>query len=399
MNTRTALPRRPFDLLPDGSERTLPAWTYRSEELLELEYEGLFRPSWQFVCHISQVARPRDFVTFDMLRDPVMVMRGDDGQLRAFMNVCRHRGTKLADGAGSCPYHGWTYDTAGALVGRPAEETFAGSDRRELGLRPIEHEVICGLVFVRIVPGGPSLREMWSDTLPLIEPYRLEEMVPLGEPWVETWSCNWKIGVDNNLENYHVPIGHPGYNRLLESDMAGFINRHGVAGSRSVLRTEPLSRLWSERMYQQLAPRLNADLPPQARNSWLFFTMPPAIGLDVYGDTMDLFQFMPRTAQTCTVRYPIFVRPGATREMKVLRYLNFRINRQVTLEDRFLSERVQHGLNSNAFSFGPLSTWEHCIHDFHDRVRAACPVTRLRQMPSDGTLRQVNARMLAQQPD
>jgi len=379
--------------------RTLPAWTYRHPELTDIEYEQLFRPSWQFACHISQVRNPRHFVVLDLLRDSVIVVRGDDGELRAMMNVCRHRASRILDGAGTCKarltcrYHGWTYNLQGELVGRPAEQTFSGTTKQELGLRSVELEIVCGMVFVRLVPGGPSLNEMWKDYIHLLEPYRLEEMVPLEEPSVETWNCNWKVGVDNNLENYHVPIGHPGYDRLLESDMAGFINKYGVAGSRSVLREKP-SRVWSERMYQKMAPALNHDLPADIRSRWLFLTMPPNIGVDIYGDSFDLFQFMPLTAQTCTVRYPIFVRPNASREMKILRYLNVRVNRQVSAEDKFLCEGLQGGLNSVGYEFGPLSSWEHCIHDFHDRVRSACPVTALPAAPEDGTLRQHNQALL-----
>ncbi len=382
--------------------RALPAWTYRNPELNEIEYERVFRPSWQFVCHVNQVKNVGDYVTFDMLRDSILVVRGKDGELRAFMNVCRHRGAKLMDGAGhcklrmTCPYHGWSYNLRGELAGMPSEKTFPGADKKQLGLKAIELEVILGLVFVRIVPGGPSLKEMWADCIHLLEPYKLEEMVPLEEPWMDQWACNWKVGVDNNLENYHIPVGHPGYDRMLNNDIdEGFMNRYGVAGSRSVLKDQ-LSTNWSERRYQQMAPELNETLPEEVRTSWMFFTMPPNIGIDVYGDSMDVFQFLPLTAESCTVRYPIFVRPDTSREMKVLRYLNARINRQVSAEDKELSERVQIGLNSHGFEFGPLSSYEGCIHDFHDRVRAACPVAALPQPPMQGSLRRVNDEMLRQ---
>jgi phenylpropionate dioxygenase-like ring-hydroxylating dioxygenase large terminal subunit len=381
------------------SPRTLPAWTYRNAELNELEYETLFRTSWQFACHINEVKNPRDYFTLDLHPDAIVVLREDDGTLKGYINACRHRGAKVLDGSGqckarlTCPYHGWSYHLNGDLAGRPSEATFLGGPAKStLGLRSVELEVICGLVFVRIVPCGPSLKDMWKDYIHLIEPYRLEEMVPMGETWVDHWNCNWKVGVDNNLENYHVPLGHPGYNRMLDSDITGFINAHGVAGSRSTLRPE-LSSNWAERMYQKMAPELNSDLPAEVHNAWMFFTMPPNIGLDIYGDSMDLFQFFPKTADTCTVRYPIYVRPDTRREMKVLRYLNARINRQVSAEDKMLCERVQVGLNSHGFEFGPLSSYEHCIHDLHDRVRAACPVTQLAVAPLSGTLRQRNAEM------
>jgi phenylpropionate dioxygenase-like ring-hydroxylating dioxygenase large terminal subunit len=208
------------------------------------------------------------------------------------------------------------------------------------------------------------------------------------------WDCNWKVGVDNNLENYHVPVGHPGYQRLLDSDLTGFMNGHGVAGSLSVLRPEPSSN-WAERMYQRMAPALNSALPAQVRNTWSFFTMPPNTGLDIYGDSMDLFQFFPLGGQRCRVRYPIYVRPDTRREMRVLRHLNARINRRVGAEDRALCERVQAGLNSQDFAFGPLSSYEHCVLDMHARVQDACPVSRLRHNPGEGVLRHHNADMRA----
>ena len=139
--------------------RTLPAWTYRNAELNELEYETLFRTSWQFACHINEVRNPRDYMTLDLLHDSIIVLRDDAGTLRAFINACRHRGSKVLDGSGqckarmTCPYHGWSYHLDGALAGRPAESTFSGPSKETLGLRSIELEIICGLVFVRIVPG------------------------------------------------------------------------------------------------------------------------------------------------------------------------------------------------------------------------------------------------------
>jgi len=392
----TALPA-PDQLMP---WRALPAWTYLNAELTELEHDRLIRPSWQFVCHVNQLKRPGDFATLDMMRDSVIVMRGHDGAIRAFANACRHRGSRLLDGSGSCrshiacPYHGWTYDLDGRLAAVPSERTFAGLDRSALGLKAFAVEILLGLVFVRICGNGPSLADMWGDFVELVRPYRIEEMEPIDEPWIDTWSCNWKVAVDNNLENYHLPIGHPGYHRLLDSDLRGVLNAHGVAYSRSVLRDRPSSN-WAERLYQKLAPEVLSDLPEDVRRTWLFFSMVPNLGIDIYPDSMDVFQILPKTAETCTMRYPIYARPDSRREMKVLRYLNARINAQVGHEDRRLSERVQMGLRTHGFEPGPLSSYEYCIRDFHDRIRAACPVTMLPAAPADGTLRRRDAALSA----
>jgi phenylpropionate dioxygenase-like ring-hydroxylating dioxygenase large terminal subunit len=392
------------EILPDAGDsplaRGLPAWTYINPELTDIEYELLIRPSWQFACHVNQLKQPGDFATLDMMRDSIVVMRGKDGVIRAFTNACRHRGSKLLDGSGSCraritcPYHGWSYGLDGRLAAIPSESSFPGIDKSEFGLKPVEIEILLGLVFVRVTGSGPSLAEMWGDFVEVARPYRLEEMEPVDQPWIDTWNCNWKVAVDNNLENYHLPIGHPGYHRMLDSDLTGVINEHGVAYSRSVLRDKPSSH-WTERMYQKLAPQVLTDLPEDVRRTWLFFSMVPNIGIDIYPDSMDVFQILPKSAETCVMRYPIFMRPDSRREMKVVRYLNARINAQVGHEDRELSERVQVGMRTYGFEPGPLSNYEHAIKDLHDRVRSACPVTTLQEAPPDGTVRQRNAAMLA----
>jgi phenylpropionate dioxygenase-like ring-hydroxylating dioxygenase large terminal subunit len=109
--------------------------------------------------------------------------------------------------------------------------------------------------------------------------------------------------------------------------------------------------------------------------------MPPNIGIDIYPDSMDVFQILPRTATTCFVRYLIFRPRDDSRDARVLRYLNSRINRQVMREDRALSERVQAGLASHGYQPGPLSTLEVAIKDFHDRIRRAIPETELADVP------------------
>lgn len=371
-----------------GETTGLAAWTYQSPALNVLEYERVILPSWQFACHVNQVRNPGSYATLDLLRDSIAVVRGEDGILRAFKNVCRHRGARLLDGAGTCkgvmvcPYHGWSYKLDGALRATPARKTFPGLDLSKHGLEPVELEVLAGLVFVRVVPGGPSLKAMWGAEASLLEPYKLDELEPAADAiHTEVWNCNWKVAVDNNLENYHIPIGHPGYHRLLDSDLLGFMNAHGVAGSVSKHRDE-LSENWSERRYQQLAPVALDRLDAETRRTWMFFTMPPNIGIDIYPDSMDVFQILPRTATTCFVRYPILRPRDDRREARVLSFLNRRINIQAMREDKELCERVQAGLSSHGYRPGPLSTLEVAITDFHDRIRAAIPEAALPDAPA-----------------
>ena len=378
----------------------LPSWTYRSAELLELEYERVILPSWQFVCHESQVRQAGDYATLDLVRDPIVVIRGRDGRLRGFLNVCRHRGTKLLDGTGSCrgriscPYHGWSYGFEGSLLGVPSEHTFPGLDKSALSLNPVEVESLEGLVFARVIGGGPALSEMWGEYAQLLRPYRVAEMISAAPVAQERWSANWKIAVDNNLENYHIPVGHPGYHRLLDNQMGGFMNAHGVAGSRSVLKEKP-SANWVERFYQKLAPdALGTVLDAETARSWLFFSMPPNMGINLYPDSMDVFQMLPAGAESCLIRYAVLARPEETRPQRLLRYLNQRINRQVSAEDRWLSQRVQSAMGAHGYRPGPLSAYEGALVDFHGRLRAACPVIAEPMAPAAGALRARNEELL-----
>jgi len=380
----------------------LPAWTYLSAELLELEYERVILPSWQFVCHQNQVREAGDFATLDLMRDSIIVMRGKDGALRAFQNACRHRGSKLLDGAGTCkhritcPYHAWSYQLDGRLAAVPSEKTFPGLDKSQLGLKELELEVFCGLVFVRIVGGGAPIAELWGDLAKELAPYRIEEMVPAeGTQISEEWACNWKVALDNYLDNYHVPFGHPGLHRLMDNELACTINRHGISFSKSVVR-ERESHVWSERMYQKLAPHAFADMPEDVRATWLFGFMPVNIGFDVFPDSMDIFQILPKGATRSIIRTPLFVRPDARREARAMKYLANRINLQIGHEDKVLCERVQAGLSSHNYQPGPLSEYEMPVKDMHARLRASCPVVTQKERPMDGTLHRLNQKMLAE---
>jgi phenylpropionate dioxygenase-like ring-hydroxylating dioxygenase large terminal subunit len=384
----------------------LPAWTYLNAELLELEYERVILPSWQFVCHQNQVREAGDFATLDLWRDSIIVMRGRDGALRAFQNACRHRGAKLLDGDGTCkqritcPYHAWSYQFDGRLAAVPSEKAFPGLDKSQLGLKELEIEVFCGLVFVRIAGSGPSIAEQWGELAKELAPYRIEEMVPatseqLGSFQIsEEWACNWKVALDNYLDNYHVPFGHPGLHRLMDNELACTINRHGVSFSKSVIR-ERESPVWSERAYQRLAPRAFDFMPEDARATWVFGFMPVNIGFDVFPDSMDIFQILPKGPTRCVIRTPLFVRPDERREAKAMRYLANRINAQIGHEDKLLCQRVQAGLSSHNYQPGPLSEYEMPVKDMHARLRAACPVVTQKERPMDGTLRWLNDTLLS----
>ena len=368
--------------------RALPAWTYSHPEMTRLEQERILKPSWQIVCHVNSIPNPGDYTAVELGSDSVVAVRTSQGTIRTFHNVCRHRGARILDGAGNCPgaitcpYHGWSYKLSGELIGMPVRESFPGLDRAQFALKPVTSQVMFGFVFVSLAGTPPPLEQVWGSCAAEFAPHRFEDMVPLGPLYTEHWDCDWKIAMDNYLESYHVPIGHPGLFRMFTPDYEDQLNLPtGVARGISWFR-ERLSPRWSERMYQQLVGKVSEDLPEAHRRRWSFYSMLPNLGIDVFPDQMDFFQVLPRGPGKCVIRGQSFAHPDDRREMKIVRYLSARINRQVQREDEFLCRRVQQGLASASYEPGPLSRLENCMLEFHDLLREKIPEARYPSPPA-----------------
>ena len=367
--------------------RAMPAWIYNHPEMTRLELERVLLPSWQMLCHVSSLRQPGDFVTVDIGPESVFAIRDRDGVIRAFHNVCRHRGARLLDGDGhcagpvTCPYHGWAYRHDGSLLGLAARETFPGLDRSQHGLRPVRTDTAFGFVFVALAGNPPPVAETWGPLAEDFAAYRFDEMVPLGPITQETWQVDWKLAMDNYLESYHVPIGHPGLYRMFTPDYEDQSGVPGVARGVSWMREEPSTR-WSERLYQKMVGTVTGHLPEPNRRCWRFYSMLPNLGIDVMPEQMDFFQVLPSGPGRCTIRGGLYGLPDASREMRAVRYLGQRINRQVNSEDAWLCARVQRGLTSRGYTPGPLSELEGWMREFHDMLRERIPETRLDSAPA-----------------
>ena len=195
---------------------SLPAWTYSDPEFFQLEQERVFAPAWQVVCHESDVPEAGDWHTLDYLGESVLVVRGKERVLRAFTNVCRHRGSRLVDGSSGCarklvcPYHAWSYDLDGALAGVPDSASYPDLDRARHGLVPVSLEIWRGFVFVRLKDEGPSVAQMMAPYEAMIAPYRFEALKALGRVTLRPREVNWKNIGDNYSDGLHIPVAHPG---------------------------------------------------------------------------------------------------------------------------------------------------------------------------------------------
>ncbi len=369
--------------------RGFPSWVYRTPELTRLEIERVLLPSWQIVCHISNIPAAGDYVSFELGSESVVVLRDKAGAIRAFQNNCRHRGTRLLTGSGkchgmiTCPYHGWSYQYDGSLLATPVRESFPGLNRQEHGLKPVRVELMLGFVFVCLAanpPPPPS--QQWAGMIEELLPYRFEELVPITPMYFDPWEVDWKIAMDNYLESYHVPIGHPGLNRLFTPDYEDQRAVPGIARGISWMRDQQSPR-WSERIYQKHVREVTAPhMTEPNRRCWRFYSCLPNLGIDIMPEQVDFFQVLPVAPGKTVIRGAAYGIPDERREMRLIRWLGNRINMQVNKEDKFLCERLQLGMASRLYTPGPLSELECWMLEFHEMLRSRIPELRLPVAPA-----------------
>ena len=358
---------------------SLPAWIYSDPGYFQLERQRVFRQAWQVVCHLNDIPEPGDYHTLDVLGEMAVAVRGEDGQVRCFHNVCRHRAARVLDGDKGncgrrmvCPYHAWSYALDGKLVRTPAWQGFEGLDGERHGLAPLEHEVFAGFIFVRFAPGLPSVAEMMAPYAGELDAHRFEQLVPIGRVTLRSRDVNWKNIGDNYADALHIPVAHPGLTRLFAGSYA--MEAQAWVEKLWGVITERPSPNWVERQYQSLLP-LFEHLPPERRRRWDYYKLWPNIAFDVYPDQVDFMQFIPVSATETLIREIAYALPDARREVKAARYLNWRINRKVNAEDTALIKRVQAGMASSSYQTGPLAKGEVGLTAFAERLCRFIPET------------------------
>jgi phenylpropionate dioxygenase-like ring-hydroxylating dioxygenase large terminal subunit/AcrR family transcriptional regulator len=400
-DTGGAVPTKTEGLAPvseGGLVYTLPAWVYGNDEFLALEKEHIFMPSWQLVCHVSDMPKVGNYVTFDLLNERAFVVRGEDGQIRAFHNVCRHRAHAVVQGQTGhcktgrmvCPYHGWSYDFDGKRHGLSAPDSFRRHDASRFGLKALECEIYLGFVFVRFAAGGPSAAEQFAPYAEEFAMYRTADMVPTNDRysdhqfWEEVVDIDWKNGVENYVEDYHFPSGHRGLFALMKTQYDRDYAGTGVIRLSHEMR-EKADRNWSTHLYRNLLPKYE-HLPPHMQTRWTYYALFPNTFFDLFPEKMDFFQMIPLAAGRVLLRGRSYGLPDNRRETRAVRYLSDRINMRVQAEDNELTHSVQRGLGTSAYDIGILSDKECLVKSFQDWVRERLPVSTLLQAPAGGTV-------------
>lgn len=332
-----------FDLsLPLESSPTPPSSWYLREDILAQEKERVLLQTWQPVARVEQL-KEQNFLSGCFMEQPYLITRGEDGQLRAFYNVCRHHAALVAEGQGCaqqlvCPYHGWTYDLDGRLRKAPRLGAVKEFQRENYGLKPIHLEVWGPWIWLNFNPEAPgSLKQQLGP----IESCSLSNLRFVTQRSYEI-ECNWKVYVDNYLDGgYHVEVAHQALAAQLDLD-----NYQTRVVPPLVLQTvdaeKDSERLAGGAVYAWLYP------------NWMF---------NRYGPVLDTNWVIPLDAERCLTVFDYFFDENCD-EAFIERSLA--ASHQVQLEDVGICESVQRGLRSRGYDVGryapSLEMGEHAFH-------------------------------------
>jgi len=344
-----------------------PASWYVSPEFYTYEQRAVLWSSWQPVCRVEQLKEPGDRVAGCFAGLPWVVARGEDDEIVAFENVCRHKASEVVPAGESqgrrlvCQYHGWVYDLQGRLRGAPRMQGAEGFAREDYSLRPLAVEVWGPWIFICRATKPDSLQERLGPLSAELDDAGWRRLT-----WVETrrWTleCNWKVYVDNYLDGgYHVPILHPTLNQQL--DMKSY-------------RTELYATYNVQRSGASQAEE-GGRIGDGAIYAWVY----PNFMLNRYGPCLDSNWVVPLGPDRCEVVYDFFFDATEGPEARAAIEASIAQSDITQREDVYISEAVQRGLASSTYSPGRYApAVEIAEHQFHrllaaDYRRAARPDT------------------------
>jgi choline monooxygenase len=334
-----------------------PADWYLDPRILDVERQTVFTRSWQMVGRAAQVAEAGQYITSDVAGEPILVVRGNDRILRGFFNVCRHHAAAVvAEPYGSCqilrcPYHGWTYNLKGELIGTPDFAGVRDFHRVENGLVPLETALWEKWVFVKLDPGGLPLEEfLGNDLSERVRSLRLENL-----HWMErrhySLDCNWKVFVDNYLDGgYHVPHVHTALHGVLDYNDYSIEN-----GARYCLQSSPMGAGSAD------AQTSEVRRGERAFYYWIY----PNLMINCYEGLMDTNFVRPRGVDRTEVIFDYYFADVSAQREEHNRG-SIAVSERIQDEDAAICNAVQRGLRSRAYGVGRLSVrreaGEHLFH-------------------------------------
>jgi Rieske 2Fe-2S family protein len=346
---------------------SLAAEYYCSTDIWQQEQARIFQRNWIYVGHQSEWPETRSFRTLTVGDYPILIWRGTDGQLRAFHNVCRHRGAVLAkDACGRldrdhcvCPYHGWSYASDGRLAGAPNMADVANFDRIQWGLKPAPLRCEQGLVFVCAEEPHADSTTAWQRLALQLASWRIADLVRGARLQYEV-RANWKVIFENYSECYHCPLVHPALNRLTPySESSNSFETGAVLGG--PMRLAAGIATMSEEGHAVGAPLPGLDATQ--RQLVYYYTLFPTCFVSLHPDYVMIHRLEPRAVGVTHIECDFWVMPELLTQShgldSAVRFWDL-TNRQ----DWEVCERVQRGVSSPAYQPGPLSHLESIVAAF-----------------------------------
>jgi choline monooxygenase len=323
----------------------------------ELERTNVLSTTWQVVGRLDQVRDKGHFFTADVAGEPIVVVRADDGPLRAFYNVCRHHAAAVVTEAQGCakqfrcPYHGWTYGIDGSLKGMVEFDGVCNFDRAKNGLVPIRVDTWENFVFVNLDGRAAPLPNFLGAVPGLVAPLKLTEKLHYFDRRTYTLNCNWKVYVDNYLDGgYHVPHAHKGLSSVIEYTQYTIENLE-----RACLQSSPLSSNTDS------AAGVAATRQGRAFYLWIY----PNFMINAYEGVMDTNLVLPLGVDKCAVIFDYYFADTSAAADSHNKE-SIAVSEKVQDEDMAICDAVQRGLHSRAYVAGRLSVrreaGEHLFH-------------------------------------
>jgi choline monooxygenase len=345
----------PTDPLENAS--TIPAPWYRDPRIEDLERTNVLSATWQVVGRLDQVRDKGQFFTADVAGEPIVVVRADDGPLRAFFNVCRHHAAAVVTETQGCakqfrcPYHGWTYGIDGALKGMVEFDGVCNFDRAKNGLVPIRVDTWENFVFVNLDGRAAPLLSFLGAVPDIVAPLQLKEKLHYFDRRIYTLNCNWKVYVDNYLDGgYHVPHAHKGLSSVIEYTQYTIENFE-----RACLQSSPLSS------NADSAAGVAATRQGRAFYLWIY----PNFMINAYEGVMDTNLVLPLGVDKCAVIFDYYF-GDTSAAADAHNKESIAVSEKVQDEDMAICDAVQRGLHSRAYVAGRLSVrreaGEHLFH-------------------------------------
>jgi choline monooxygenase len=341
--------------LPEAS--TIPAPWYVDARMADLEVQNVFSKTWQVIGRTNQVEKPGDFLTFTLAGEPIVAVRGNDGQLRAFYNVCRHHAAAVVtEPCGHaqilhCPYHGWNYGLDGSLKGMPEFDGVKGFERSDNGLVPVKVATWEKFILVNLDPSAEPVERFLGRMSQRLAPLEVSKLHYVASKSYEI-ACNWKVFVDNYLDGgYHVPHLHKGLSSVLDYRQYTIENedRYCLQSSPMVASSEDAA----------------TGATRKGDRAWYFWQYPNFM-INCYAGYMDTNLVVPLDVDHCRVIFDFYFADVSTEAARKYNEQSIAVGDRVQEEDLGICEAVQRGLKSRAYGAGRLSVrreaGEHLFH-------------------------------------